>query len=350
MKIYILAQGERVWRAVENEWKHPLDDNNKAKGRADWSEEELKENKNKSFSNNQESPSFAPNQSVNPKKKGNPNLDGIQCYECKRYGHIQSECPNYLRKKNKTYVTTLSDDSDSEEENNTNFVAFFTNHEGDDESKEDMQDLLNSYTQLHAKWEEIIKVNLNLMQENHFLKSEKEKEILLHKETQEKLMKSLKEKDKLLQEIRRLTENAIQPDLATRKDSVVENREVLQHHFQHRRRIKCYYYHRLGHIKAHCYKRQNDLHNRIWAKQEQKLAQRVWKSSTKNMRSSKRAKTQVPRRGTSQYDDTSSSPAPTYTGDPATIVMDPVPISQVPFQEIQESRASPIENPPSPVT
>ncbi|XP_031111872.1 uncharacterized protein LOC116015845 [Ipomoea triloba] len=467
MKIYILAQGERVWRAVENEWKHPLDDNNKAKGRADWSEEELKEfdynskamnaiygavseetfkliaatnvaktawdilcdhhegnstvkqsklqmvqtqfenlkmeeeeditqfngrileiageaynlgepipenrlvkkvlrslperfmmkvtaiqeskdlntcklsdlmgnlktyelemlqnkkpngkaialqskqdtnldedtekmeesialltktfnrvlkkfnkfrNKNKSFSNNQGSPSFAQNQSVNSKKKGNPNLDGIQCYECKGYGHIQSECPNYLRRKNKTYVTTLSDDSDSEEENNTNFVAFFTNHEGDDESKEDMQDLLNSYTQLHAKWEEIIKVNLNLMQENHFLKSEKENEILLHKETQEKLMKSLKEEDKLLQEIRRLTENAEQSNLATRKDSAVENREVLQHHFQHRRRIRCYYCHRLGHIKAYCYKRQNDLHNRIWDcyKRQNDLHNRIW--------------------------------------------------------------------------
>ncbi|XP_031112003.1 uncharacterized protein LOC116015975 [Ipomoea triloba] len=463
MKIYILAQGERVWRAVENEWKHPLDDNNKAKGHANWSEEELKEfnynskamnaiygavseetfkliaatnvaktawdilcdhhegnstvkqsklqmiqtqfenlkmeeeenitqfngrileivgeaynlgepipenrlvkkvlrslperfmtkviaiqeskdlntcklsdlmgnlktyelemlqnkkpngkgiafqskqdtnsdedtekmeesiavltknfnrvlkkfnkfrNKNKSFSNNQGSPSFAQNQSVNPKKEGNPNLDGIQCYECKGYGHIQSECPNYLRRKNKTYVATLSDDSDSEEENN--FVAFFTNHEDDDESKEGMQDLLNSYKQLHAKWEEIIKVNLNLMQENHFLKSEKEKEILLHKETQEKLMKLLEEGDKLLQEIRRLTESAVQPDLATRNDSAVKNREVLQHHFQHRRRIRCYYCHRLGHIKAHCYKRQNDLHNRIWAKQEQKPAQKVW--------------------------------------------------------------------------
>nr|GMD47261.1 histone H2B.V2-like [Ipomoea batatas] len=237
-------------------------------------------NKNKSFSNNQGSPSFAQNQSVNPKKEGNPNLDEIQCYECKGCGHIQSECPNYLRRKNKTYVTTLSDDSDSEEENNTNFVAFFTIHEDDDESKEDMQDLLNSYTQLHAKWEEIIKVNLNLMQENHFLKSEKEKEILLHKETQEKLMKSLEEGDKLLQEIRRLTESVVQPDLATRKDSAVENREVLQHHFQHRRRIRCYYCHRLGHIKAYCYKRQNDLHNRIWAKQEQKPAQKVWDKIT----------------------------------------------------------------------
>nr|GMD43993.1 uncharacterized protein LOC109187072 [Ipomoea batatas] len=205
MKIYILAQGERVWRAVENEWKHPLDDNNKAKGRADWSEEELKE--------------------FNYNSKAMNAIYGA-CYECKGYGHIQSECPNYLRRKNKTYVTTLSDDSDSEEENNTNFVAFFTNHEDDDESKEDMQDLLNSYTQLHAKWEEIIKVNLNLMQENHFLKSETEKEILLHKETQEKLMKSLEEGDTLLQEIRRLTESAVQPDLATRKDSAVENREV----------------------------------------------------------------------------------------------------------------------------
>nr|GMD37953.1 uncharacterized protein LOC109154282 [Ipomoea batatas] len=66
------------------------------------------------------------------------------------------------------------------------------------------------------------------------------------------------------------------------------------------------------------------------------------------MKSSKRAKTQVPRIGTSQCDGTSISPAPTYTGEPATIVMDPAPISQVPFQEIQESRASPAENSLSP--
>ncbi|XP_031120834.1 uncharacterized protein LOC116024071 [Ipomoea triloba] len=332
MKIYILAQGERVWNDVENEWKHPLDDNNKAKGRADWSEEELKEFDYNSKAMNaiygavseetfkliaatnvaktawdilcdhhegnstvkQSKLQMVQTQFENLKMDeeeditqfngrileiageaynlGEPIpenrlvkkvlrslperfmmkvtaiqeskdlntcklsdlMGNLKTYELEMLQNKKSngkgialqskhetnsdedtenmeesialltknfnrsECPNYLRRKNKTYVTTLSDDSDSEEENNTNFVAFLTNHEGNDESEEDMQDLLNSYTQLQAKWEEIIKVNLNLMQENHFLKSEKEKEILLHKETQEKLMKSLKEEDRLL--------------------------------------------------------------------------------------------------------------------------------------------------------
>ncbi|GAA0141048.1 hypothetical protein LIER_02283 [Lithospermum erythrorhizon] len=53
---------------------------------------------------------------------------GIQCRECEGFGHIQVECPNYVKKQSKSYYTTLSDEeSDEEEENNnevSNFVAF----------------------------------------------------------------------------------------------------------------------------------------------------------------------------------------------------------------------------------
>ncbi|XP_031132051.1 proteoglycan 4-like [Ipomoea triloba] len=66
------------------------------------------------------------------------------------------------------------------------------------------------------------------------------------------------------------------------------------------------------------------------------------------MKRSKKAKPQAPRRGFSQTERVDSSSVPEYTGDPSTIVMDPIPISQVPFQEIQESRASPDEDPLSP--
>nr|GMC80044.1 uncharacterized protein LOC109166667 [Ipomoea batatas] len=66
------------------------------------------------------------------------------------------------------------------------------------------------------------------------------------------------------------------------------------------------------------------------------------------MKRSKKAKPQAQRRGISQTERVDNSSVPEYTGDPATIVMDPVPISQMPFQEIQESRASPDEDPLSP--
>ncbi|XP_031091077.1 uncharacterized protein LOC115996071 [Ipomoea triloba] len=78
------------------------------------------------------------------------------------------------------------------------------------------------------------------------------------------------------------------------------------------------------------------------------ISGKTQETPTKDMKRSKKAKPQAPRRGISQTERVDSSSVPEYTGDPATIVMDPVPISQVPFQEIQESRASPDEDPLSP--
>lgn len=54
----------------------------------------------------------------------------IQCHECQGYGHIQAECANTLKKKNKSYVTTLSDsDSDgntSDDGGKDTHIAFNT--------------------------------------------------------------------------------------------------------------------------------------------------------------------------------------------------------------------------------
>nr|GLL31435.1 uncharacterized protein LOC109154744 [Ipomoea trifida] len=58
------------------------------------------------------------------------------------------------------------------------------------------------------------------------------------------------------------------------------------------------------------------------------------------MKRSKKAKPHVPRRGTSQPKGVDSSSIAEYTGDPTTIIMNPVPVSQVPFQDIQDNRAS----------
>ena len=51
---------------------------------------------------------------------------GIQCHECEGFGHIQKECPNFLKKQKKGYNTTLSDEEDenSDSDQIRNFVAF----------------------------------------------------------------------------------------------------------------------------------------------------------------------------------------------------------------------------------
>ncbi|XP_019160885.1 PREDICTED: uncharacterized protein LOC109157433 [Ipomoea nil] len=175
-------------------------------------------------------------------------------------------------------MTTLSDDSDSEEDTNTNFVAFTTNHENN--NGEDIQELLEAYTQLHAKWEQIIKVNLELMEENQFLKDEKDRGEKRFKEAQNELLDSKNREAKLLQEIKALTERPRSPISASSENQQNENSEVSQHHFQHRRRIRCYYCHRLGHIKAYCFKRQYDLqyrhNNRSWTRQARNQNKKIW--------------------------------------------------------------------------
>ncbi|XP_019162014.1 PREDICTED: uncharacterized protein LOC109158582 [Ipomoea nil] len=240
--------------------------------------------RNKNPSNGQGN-STVNQKSPGTKRRDSSSTEGIQCYECRGFGHIQSECATYLKRKNKTYMTTLSDDSDSEEDTNTNFVTFTANHESD--NGEDTQELLEAYTQLHAKWEQIIKVNLELMQENQFLKDEKDRGEKRFKEAQNELLDSKNREAKLLQEIKVLTERPRSPISASSESHQTENPEVSQHHFQHRRRIRCYYCHRLGHIKAYCYKRQNDLYyrqnNRDWPSQNRNNSKKIWVRKDQNV-------------------------------------------------------------------
>ena len=45
--------------------------------------------------------------------KDSPSIQGIVCYECNGHGHLNKECPNYLRGKGKVFATTLSDSESS---------------------------------------------------------------------------------------------------------------------------------------------------------------------------------------------------------------------------------------------
>ncbi|KAG9442737.1 hypothetical protein H6P81_018591 [Aristolochia fimbriata] len=50
----------------------------------------------------------------------------ITCYECGGRGHIQTECPTYMKKK-KSFVAAWSDDSSASEDEECNYVAFTAN-------------------------------------------------------------------------------------------------------------------------------------------------------------------------------------------------------------------------------
>ncbi|KAG9460048.1 hypothetical protein H6P81_004556 [Aristolochia fimbriata] len=50
----------------------------------------------------------------------------VTCYECGGRGHIQIECPTYLKKK-KSFVVAWSDDSSASEDEECNYVAFTAN-------------------------------------------------------------------------------------------------------------------------------------------------------------------------------------------------------------------------------
>ena len=55
---------------------------------------------------------------------------GQQCFGCQGYGHLRSECPTYLRSKEKAIAITLIDDEvsnhKSESDQERNFMAFTT--------------------------------------------------------------------------------------------------------------------------------------------------------------------------------------------------------------------------------
>ena len=58
------------------------------------------------------------------------NSMGPQCSGCQGYGHMKSECPTYLKSKDKVMVVTLNDDEVSDDESSCdedgNFIAFTT--------------------------------------------------------------------------------------------------------------------------------------------------------------------------------------------------------------------------------
>ena len=72
------------------------------------------------------------NPNLNKDKVGQSSSNSLvqKCFGCQDYGHIKSECPTYLKSKDKAMVVTLSDNKESDHEFGSdqegNFIAFTT--------------------------------------------------------------------------------------------------------------------------------------------------------------------------------------------------------------------------------
>jgi hypothetical protein len=75
-------------------------------------------------------------QTVEPKEAEKKDPRGLKCFECSSFGHIKSECANLKKIKGKAFNSTLSDESEKEEETSEEekFLAFMAPYEENEDS------------------------------------------------------------------------------------------------------------------------------------------------------------------------------------------------------------------------
>ncbi|KAH6755901.1 hypothetical protein C2S53_007158 [Perilla frutescens var. hirtella] len=137
----------------------------------------------------------------------------VKCRECDGYGHYQVECANFLKKKNKSYRSTLSesddlDDSGSDEKCVSNHIAFMTYSvkesvpasvpdsevekisECSDDEEFTEKSVMDAYKKLHSSWLMMVKVNEDLLKENSNLLKERDNLSTRLNELQNELLQS----------------------------------------------------------------------------------------------------------------------------------------------------------------
>ncbi|KAG5565673.1 hypothetical protein RHGRI_001551 [Rhododendron griersonianum] len=172
---------------------------------------------------------------------------GPKCYECQGYGHVAHECINKLKKKT-NFKANITWDDDSESDNSeeeqvdcTNFMAFgaslksnLSDHESSDDSENEGSDEEFSFDELKQSYnmlfKESIKINeSNLkMAENY---NNSNKELVTAKKQVEELQVSLSsvtsEKEKLSKEVENLREkNKVLTDLNAASEDKIESLNI----------------------------------------------------------------------------------------------------------------------------
>ncbi|KAH6762795.1 hypothetical protein C2S52_020228 [Perilla frutescens var. hirtella] len=151
----------------------------------------------KSSQNNSVKNRFSKSRRTKDEDPSEEKLKEVKCRECGGLGHYQAECANTLKKKNKSYSSTLSesddpDDSGSDEECVSNHIAFMTHShkepvpnsvsdrqndnvsECSDDEEFTEETAIEAYKKLHESWAMVVKVNEGLMKENDDLIKERD--------------------------------------------------------------------------------------------------------------------------------------------------------------------------------
>ncbi|MBA0664801.1 hypothetical protein Goklo_004751, partial [Gossypium klotzschianum] len=94
--------------------------------------------------------------------------------------HNKIECVNNLKKKKKALYVTWSDDDSSSgfdlKDDHQNFITFISNAENEEFDIETCgeidEDFLKTYKEMMGKWAMVCEINIQLSQENKYLKDE----------------------------------------------------------------------------------------------------------------------------------------------------------------------------------
>ncbi|KAG5556355.1 hypothetical protein RHGRI_006827 [Rhododendron griersonianum] len=167
---------------------------------------------------------------------------GPKCYECQGYGHVAHECINKLKKKTnfKANITwdddSESDNSEEEQVDHTNFMAFgaslksnLSDHESSDDSENEGSDEEFNFDELKQSYnmlfKESVKINeSNLKMAENYNNSKKELETAKKQvdELQVFFSNVTSEKEKLSKEVERLQEkNRVLIELNTASDDKI---------------------------------------------------------------------------------------------------------------------------------
>jgi hypothetical protein len=102
---------------------------------------------------------------------------GHRCCECSGFGHMRTECANFIQAKGKAYNATLSDESEKEEESPENFQTFVAPHEDQDDlhySKHSDEKLKEEYCVLYMELMKLRESNQKKVMKLNTMKTERD--------------------------------------------------------------------------------------------------------------------------------------------------------------------------------
>ncbi|KAH9767844.1 hypothetical protein KPL71_011427 [Citrus sinensis] len=109
-------------------------------------------------------------------KSRKENKEVIKCYECKKLGHIRTECPILNKLKKKAMVATWDDSDketsdDEEHQEMTNLALMAIGNKSDDELDEvndlpTYDELHNAFKELYDEWMKIVTVAVTVENDN----------------------------------------------------------------------------------------------------------------------------------------------------------------------------------------